>query len=405
MNLKQDYSAIPAHVPHDLVRPYAMSQRQTIYENPYETIIPALHEGPAVFMAPDAYLGVSPAWVLRRVKDIKAVFTDNESFIKKGNTAFARLIGEDWDVIPTELDPPRHTAIRKLLNPLFTPMTVGAFEHKVRRRAQEYIATFKDRDGCDFMKEFAVPYPVSIFLDLLGLPVDRMAEFLDWEYALLHAAELDDRAIGVRTVKAYLLEAIEERRKRPTDDLISNALTLEVDGKKLSTIEVFGHCFNLFIGSLDTVSANCGLHFLHLATHQEDQASLRADPALIPKAMLELLRAYGTTNHQRICVKDVVVGGVQMKAGDRVLVSMSLASRDPETYDAPNEIRFDRNASNVTFGWGIHRCLGVYLAQRELLFALEEMIATIPQFRLEKDFTVPFRVGSVIQASSIPLVW
>src|SRR3546814_5276417 len=85
-------------------------------------------------------------------------------------------------------------------------------------------------------------------LDLLGLPIDRMAEFLEWEWALIHAPDIDDRAAGVRAVKAYLLDAIEERRKRPTDDLISSALNLEVDGKKLSPIEVFGHCFNLYIG-------------------------------------------------------------------------------------------------------------------------------------------------------------
>src|SRR3546814_13607408 len=111
-------------------------------------------------------------------------------------------------------------------------------------------------DLCDFFKEFAVPYPVSIFLDLLGLPIDRMAEFLEWEWALIHAPDIDDRAAGVRAVKAYLLDAIEERRRRPTDDLISSALNLEVDGKKLRPIEVFGQCFNLYLGGLDTVSEN-----------------------------------------------------------------------------------------------------------------------------------------------------
>src|SRR3546814_14198934 len=94
------------------------------------------------------------------------------------------MIGEDWDVIPTELDPPRHTAVRRVLNPMFTPAKVGAFEHTVRERAREYIATFKDRGHCDFFKEFAVPSPVSIFLALLGLPIDRMAAFLEWEWEI-----------------------------------------------------------------------------------------------------------------------------------------------------------------------------------------------------------------------------
>src|SRR3546814_9982463 len=98
-----------------------------------------------------------------------------------------------------------------------TPAKVGAFEHKVRERAREYIATFKDRGHCDFFKEFAVPYQVSIFLDLLGLPNERMAEFLEWEWALIHASDIDDRAAGERAVKAYLLDAIDERSKRPTE--------------------------------------------------------------------------------------------------------------------------------------------------------------------------------------------
>lgn len=374
---------IPAHVPPELVRDYPLGRRRTIYENPYETIIPELHAGPPAWMAPDAYLSVSPAWVFRRAADIKAIFLDPANFIKKGNTNFAQMIGEEWDVIPTEFDPPRHTAVRRALNPMFTPAKVGAFEHKVRERAQQYIAKFKDRGHCDFAKEFAVPYPVSIFLDLLGLPTGRMEEFLEWEWALIHASDIDDRAAGVRAVKAYLLDAIEERRRHPTDDLISNALNLEVDGKKLSPIEVFGHCFNLYIGGLDTVSANIGLHFMHLATHPEQQQLLRDDPTLINKAMMEMLRAYSATSHQRICAHDVEIAGARIKAGARVLLPIALAGRDPEQYENPDEIRFDRNASNMTFGFGIHRCLGVYLAQREILFALEEMLATVPEFRFE----------------------
>ncbi len=399
------YTEIPDHVPPELVRPYPLGARRIIYENPYETIIPKLHEGPAVFMAPDAYLSIAPGWVFRRAEDIKKIFMDTTNFIKKGNTNFAQMIGEDWDAIPTELDPPRHTGIRKALNPLFTPQKVGALEGKVRQRAQEYIAAFKDRGHCDFIAEFAVPYPVSIFLDLLGLPQEGMTQFLEWEFALIHASDMDDRAAGVRAVKAFLLETIEERRKRPADDLISNALRIEVDGKKLSPIEVFGHCFNLYIGGLDTVSANVGLHFMHLATHPDQQRELRETPELIPKAMMEMLRAYATVSSQRICANDIEVAGVKMKAGDRVLLPTPLAARDPEQFDNPNEIRFDRNASNITFGFGIHRCLGVYLAQREIQFALEEMLSTVPQFEVRQGFQIPFRVGSVVQTAGLELVW
>ena len=405
MELNYATPGIPDHVPPELVRPYELAERRTIYENPYEAIIPAVHEGPAAFMSPHAYLGVAPAWVFRRAADIKKILMDNENFIKKGNTSFARMIGEDWDVIPTELDPPRHTAVRRMLNPMFTPAKVGAFEHKVRERARDYISAFKDRGHCDLIKEFAVPYPVSIFLDLLGLPTARMSEFLEWEFALIHASELEDRVVGVRAVKAYLTEVIEERRRQPGDDLISNALQLEVEGKKLTPDEVFGHCFNLFIGGLDTVTANIGLHFMHLAMHQDHQQQLRDDPAVIPAAMMEMLRAYSATSHQRICSNDVEIAGVRIKAGDRLLVPLPLAGRDPEMYESPNEIRFGRNATVLTFGFGIHRCLGVYLAQREIQFALQEMLSSVPTFRVRKDFRIPFRVGGVIHTWSLEIEW
>jgi len=396
---------IPAHVDPALVRDLPIASRQTIYENPHEVLIPAIHAGPLAFMAPNGYLGLYPGWVFRRADDIRTLFQDTQNFVKKGNTGFAAMIGEDWDVIPTELDPPRHTAIRRLLNPMFTPASVGLMEHKVRERARSTVAAFRDRGHCDFIREFAAPYPVSIFLDLLGLPVDRIWEFLEWEFAMLHASRIEERAAGVRAVKAYLLEVIEERRRRPGDDLISNALRLEVDGQKLTPMEVFGHCFNLYLGGLDTVSAAIGMQFAYLARAGDQQARLRADPALIPKAMMELLRAYGTTTHQRICSNDVELCGVQIRAGDKVAVSPALAGRDPEAYENPGEIRFDRNAPLLTFGYGIHRCLGVYLAQREMLFALEEVLAALPPFRLRDGFAIPYRTGGVMQAAALEIEW
>lgn len=405
MKLNHVHLSMPDHVPPELVAESPLAGRRTILENPFETIIPEIHKGPPVIMASNGYYG-TPAWVFRRADDIKKIFTDTRNFIKKGNTSFSAMIGEEWDVIPTELDAPRHTAVRKALNPFFTPQAVMQFEGKVRSRAREYIATFKDRGHCDFVRDFAVPYPVSIFLDLLGLPMDRMEEFLEWEYALVHASDMNHQAAGVRAVVKYLREAIDERRERPTDDLISNALALDVDGGKFSPDEVLGHCFNLFIGGLDTVSANLGLHFMHLAQNQDDQARLRREPELIQRAMFEMLRAYPLTLHQRICSNDVEVGGVQVKAGDRVVIVLALAGRDPERYENPNLVDFDRaSPANLTFGFGVHRCLGVELAQRELLFALQEMLAEVPQFRLKPGFTIPFRVGSVIQASALELEW
>lgn len=209
-------AAIPAHVPSHLVRDFPLAGRRIIYENPFAGIMQKVHEGPAIFMAPNANMGIGPAWVIRRFDDINTILMDNDHFIKKGNSGFAALIGEDWDAIPTELDPPRHTEIRRVLNPLFTPRKVAELETKVRQRAKEYIARFRNNGGCDLARDFAVPYPVSIFLDLFGLPQEGMEKFLEWEYSLIHAQQVQDRAAGVRAVKAYLLEVIEVGSTRPT---------------------------------------------------------------------------------------------------------------------------------------------------------------------------------------------
>jgi cytochrome P450 len=396
---------VPAHVPPELVFPYALSARKTVYINPHEELIPPIHELPPVFWVKDVYVGATGGWVVRRADELRTVYSDCVNFIKRGNTGFAAMIGESWDIIPTELDPPRHTAFRNVLNPIFTPKRMAELDEKVRQRAREFIARFKDRGECDFVEEFAVPFPVSIFLELLGLPQENMKQFLQWEYELLHTPDMQERGRGTLAVKAYLLEAIAERKKKPTDDLISNALRLEVDGRKWTDEEIFGHCFNLYIGGLDTVSSNMGLHFRHLATRPEHQRELREHPDRIPIALEELLRAYAAVTTNRIVDREIEIGGVKMQPGDKVAMATPLAARDPEAYDKPNEVRFDRRPAHLTFGFGPHRCLGVHLARRELQVALQEVLTAIPEFHIRDGFNVPFYVGNILHVESLPLVW
>jgi cytochrome P450 len=403
--VNQTSAAIPDHVPSHLVRDYPLAGRRVIYENPYDGIIQKAHEGPPIFMAPNGHTGISPAWIVRRYADINQIFSDNVHFIKRGNTGFSGLLGEEWDAIPTELDPPRHTDVRRVLNPLFTPAKVADLEAKVRQRAREYIGRFKDKGSCDLAADFAIPYPVSIFLDLFGLPQDGMEKFLEWEHALLHAHDVEERRAGMRAVKDHLMQVIEERRRNPTGDLISNALAIEIKGEPFSTIEVFGHCFNLYIGGLDTVTATISLHMYHLATHPDHQRQLREKPEMIKTAMNELLRAYSPTVHNRICAKEYEIAGVRMMPGDKVVLAPPLGNRDPEHWDAPDEIRFDRVGQNLTFGSGIHNCLGRHLARREVQVALEELLAALPEFRLVEGRQIPFRVGSVIHAAEVPVEW
>ena len=396
---------IPPHVDPANVQHCALFDRRLVYENPYETIIPAIHRGPAVFFA-DNVMFRQPGWVVRRNADLRDILVDAEHFTKSGAYGLARLLGEDWNVIPTELDPPIHTAFRSALNPMFSPSRMMALDGRVRQRARDFIARFKDRGECEFVRDFAVMFPISIFLDLLGLPQDRLDECYQWECGLIHGASMDIRIDSMRAIKALLLTTIAARKVNPGDDLISQALTLEVDGRKWTDEEIFGYCVNLYLGGLDTVTANLGLHFRHLAEHQDDQRTMRNNsPQQNVVAIEELLRAYAVTSTNRICTRPSVVGGHNIMPGDYVITSPAIAGRDPEAYEAPQEIRLDRRPSHITLGHGIHRCLGQHLARRELQTAIEEFLTAIPTFRIEPGYKVGFFLSNIIHVPELPLTW
>lgn len=387
------------------IRHCALFDRKIIYDNPHETIIPAIHQGPAVFYADNVTLN-QPGWVIRRAEDMRKIYADTENYHKRGNTGFAKMIGEEWDIIPTELDPPVHTAYRSALNPLYAPSQMMKLDVKVRERARELVATFKDKGECEFVQDFAVLFPITIFLEMIDLPVERLGQFLEWESQMLRGTDRDIQVASVRAVKELLMETVAQRRKNPGDDLISKTMTLEIDGRKWNDMEVFGHCFNLYLGGLDTVTANLSLQFRHLAENHQDQQAMRENtPMQNVVAVEELLRAYAAVSTQRIVSKEHQIDGQTLLPGDVVSMSTPLAGRDPAAFENPQEVRFDRKPAHLTLGHSIHRCLGQHLARRELQTAIEEFVKVMPMFSLQEGFRVPWMTGNIIQVTELPLRW
>jgi cytochrome P450 len=169
--------------------------------------------------------------------------------------------------------------------------------------------------------------------------------------------------------------------------------------------ELIGFCFNLFLGGLDTVSSNISMQFLHLAERPDHQAVLRANPAMIPDAIEEMIRAYATVATSRECIKETRIGEVTVKPGDKVHLATFLAGRDPAAYPNPDEIILDRKPSHVSFGYGPHLCIGVHLARREMRIAMEEMLAGLLEFRLKPGAEIEYYLAAVIQPVELPLVW
>lgn len=394
---------LPPHVPESLVRPFPLIVGLTTKTDPFAEMA-EVHDWPDVFYAQHAYPGGGPSWIVRKAADLREIYLDTTNFSSKDFAPFAKILGANWNLIPAEIDPPAHALYRAFANPIFTPKAMTKLEDGIRRYAREGIQVFRDKGECEYMADFAFGFPIKVILELMGLPLEMAPKFLEWEMALLHNHDMSVLADAARKLVAYLTDQIEDRRTNPGDDLISYAVQAEIEGRKLTHDELIGFTFLMFIGGLDTVSANMGLHALHLAQRPDHQKFLRENPDRIPDAIEEMMRAYAPVTTYRTCVREIEFRGVKMMPGDKVAMCTTTAARDPEASDAPAEVRLDRKPKHVSFGYGPHLCLGVHLARRELRIALEEFLALVPDFQLKPGHELEWHMG-VIQPVELPLVW
>jgi cytochrome P450 len=399
-------TALPGHVPPERTFTLPLFSRVASYENPFETLIPQMHaELPDISYVTNIFPGDQPGWLLTRAEDVQTMLRDGENFTKKGMGKWSQSIGEDWLVIPTEADPPLHGEYRKALNTHFAPQKMFALKSQIKERASVLVSTFKDRGTCDFVGEFSEKYPINIVLDLLGLPQDRLPEFLIWEKDMLHTNDWEVRCNAVRKVKDYLLEEIELRRQDPRDDYITKVLGFQFEDRLWNNDEVLGHCFNLYLGGLDTVTSLLGLIFQFLATHPDHQNQLRNDPSLIVVAVEEFLRAFAPVTAFRIAAREIEICGQKVMPGEYIALCTPVVGRDPTFYENPQNIRFDRKAAHMSLGTGIHKCLGMHLARLELQTAVEEFVTMLPEFRLKDGFRTPFYLGNVMHVQALELQW
>jgi len=389
------------------VRQYEFSLTQSAgADDPFDVIIPRMHEGPEVFWSPEALRPGRGAWIFRRDEDVRAIFLDNEHFTVNAVTTVLKLIGRDGNMIPNEIDPPDHTWYRALLNPAFSPNRMAALEVMIEQEVDRLVERSRADGGFDFVADFAIPLPVAIFLRLLGLPIEEMANYVHWEKVMLGGLDDDIRRGALLQIEQSLKAAMAERSVRPRDDVLSHLVHAEFRGRRMTPEECINCAFTLYLAGLDTVTSSLGWYVKYLAEHTEDQQRLRADPALLVGAMEELQRAFAPVTVPRRCVKQYVTReGIAIEPGEMVLLSTSAAARDPEAYDNPNTVVLDRNPTAVTFAYGVHRCLGSHLARRELRISIQKMLETLPVFTRTNRDRLPMRFGNVLSLEELPLQW
>jgi cytochrome P450 len=397
----------PAHVPAELVREFNLNDTPGISDDPYAVMSKVGHDAPRIFWSTTHHAGKQPgSWWLTRSADIRYVLQKPLLFSSKETAAFSLLLGESWDLVPLEQDAPRHTAVRNWLNPIFSHLRIRPMESGIRQTCVRLVETFANDGGCEFVGAFGRPFPITVVLQLLGLPYEHVDMFLKWEDQLLHSHDFGVMAEAARKIKDYLLAAIELRRKTPTDDLFSQAIRAEIKGVPLSADEILGFCYLLFVGGLDTVASSLAFHFKHLAEHPDLQKQLRANPEIIPKAVEELLRRYAIVTTHRRATQDTELAGIQIKSGDWITICTPMSAMDEHEYKDPEIVDFTRTVrSHVTFAFGPHICLGMHLARREMAIALEEWIARVPVFRLKPGSRPKLHAGGVFGVDELQLVW
>lgn len=370
-------------------------------ENLHEAYARRLHgEAPAVFYT----LRNGGHWVVTRHDEISEVVRDPEHF-SASEQQIPRI--ENPPVfIPLSLDPPANLPYRQALMPHFSPKNVKALEEKIRYWANRLIDEVQDQGQCDFAESISSAFPVSIFMELMGMPLERLREFRalsDRFFATNVQAELHDlggQIVGIMT------ELIEAKRAQPGDDLISHLLTVHIDGRPIRLDEIQNMCFLLFLGGMDTVANATAFTFRQLAGDSALQARLADNPALIPAFVDEGLRCFGIISTPRMVMKDCERFGVQFRKGDMVLSLLPISGRDERKNEDPHRFDIDRPKKEaLTFSTGAHLCLGHFLARAEMRILAEEWLKRVPRFSVVPGSVPKYRMGYALALLELPLQW
>ncbi len=312
------------------------------------------------------------------------------------------------------LDPPEHTRLRKLVASAFTARRAEALRPRVAGIVGELIDAMLDRpQPADLVAGFSLPLPAQVICEMLGVPAEDTGQFHAWSDTIMGDWQRDSDEIMPALVElyGYFGRLIEVKRARPADDVMSALIAARDDADRLSEEELTVMCCTLLIGGHETTANQINLSLLLLFDHPGELARLRSDPGLIPGAVEELLRYSrlgGTLAPARVTREDVEIGGVTIPAGERVVPLFATANRDSSVFSDPDRFDVTRDAAgHLTFGAGVHHCLGAQLARVELQEAFRGLIGRLPGLRLAvPPGELEFKPGMAIHSlRELPVLW
>lgn len=323
-------------------------------------------------------------WFLTKNEDIFNAEQDWQTF-SVAPSMLLPAFGTNEPMIPIDIDPPLHTAYRKILLPMFTPRAVDDLTPFVVETAHRLADEVSANEIGDIGLGYARPLPTIVFCTLMGYPEEDWHQFDRWVDEIIYHRD-EHPEVSARAgaeVREYLWNLVERRRAEPPrDDITGRLLTAEIDGRPITDEEILNYQYLMFVAGLDTTAWAIRASLWHLARHPEDQQRLRDEPELVGSAVEEFLRTLSPVQAMaRTATRDVEVGGCPIKQGERVVLAFGSGNRDEDAYPDPDRILIDREQNrHFAFGVGIHRCLGSNLGRREVLVALREFLARVPPF-------------------------
>jgi cytochrome P450 len=350
-------------------------------------------------------------WIVSRYDDVEKVLGDRRCSAQR--VLSARQAPDTLSAVQAALsrqmiflDPPDHTRLRSLFTKTFTPQRMEALKPQVAALVTGFLNQAEDAGGAiDFIKDFAIPLPVTVIAQMLGVPTADRDRLRAWSVAfgklingrILSAEESQEAQVGVMEFVKYFRDLIAERRQHPADDMLSGLIQVEEQGDKLTTQELIVNLILLLAAGHGTTTHLLGNGLLALSRHPEQWAWLAASP-VTPAAVNELLRYDGPVQATgRLALEDFPLADKTIKKGEHVTVILGSANRDELRFPSPDNLDLHRaDARPLAFGHGIHTCLGAALARMETQVAFGALARRFPRLAvdggaLEHNPSISFR--------------
>lgn len=391
---------IPSHVPSERVRLFDIYNAAPGARDLMDSATQLLEDDTKIFYTPLN----GGHWVVAGYEAAAQAARDTQSFSNRPYTI--PTYPDEPPLFPLFVDPPVHTVYRAVLANIFTPKSATALKDNIRNSAVNLIEQLPAGQGCDFVTAFAELLPVSVFLNLLGLPLEKLSVYRDAVKTYLGASAIEDKMRAATWLTEELSQAIRDRQAEPRDDVISDLIRATVEGRTTTFDEVLNLCMMIFLAGLDTVTVSLSYGMRYLAEDQEMQRWARSQDGKLQDLIEELLRRFSAAQPGRTIAADTEIDGVVMKRGDRVFVCLAAADLDSDIFDNPLSVDPHRpKKPHLAFNVGPHRCVGMHLARTELLIAYQEWLARIPQFRVAGTGENSSSGGHVFSIDHLHLCW